>query len=301
MVTQVDLKSNPLARPRTVCTNSKCIKVYDMGNGIKRNKYEQLCHDPCYLKGVTVDRIGHHELSNCEAMDGENCLECHHSYKEHMHIMYESVEVTVEIEDENIKSQMTQKLSVAEAKQIALKGLEDRINAYEQEQKRIEQATARFACFLKNNAITPYNDAILEYMDHQIREEQDKVIAGGDPKIYEGMKTTRNGYKMQFDILEEEIAKGGFGKVLTPKEVGDEVDQLCKLHHFGQKLKDAMNAASSAAFCNVGNYTEVTCSPRTMRHKAISILKLFKNAVGYVADAVKPVISNNPYLPVSKE
>lgn len=97
--TKVFLEKIPLAYPRTVCTNSKCVKVYKVDEVVKTTNYITWCHVPCYLENMTEELANNQALIQCSAMGGtETCLRCNHSFLEHMHITYEAREVTKQVE-----------------------------------------------------------------------------------------------------------------------------------------------------------------------------------------------------------
>jgi len=52
-----DLKPTPLSRPRTVCSNAKCIEVVKF-QGVEKVNYKSKCHPECYLHSVTPNLAG---------------------------------------------------------------------------------------------------------------------------------------------------------------------------------------------------------------------------------------------------
>ena len=97
-ITTLELRQ--LGYPRTVCTNGNCIEtVFDEQAGVSKKDYKQHCHSHCYLRGIDVDQVGFEGLKSCAAMGcgkSTTCLECGHSYKEHMHMTYDLIKVPFE-------------------------------------------------------------------------------------------------------------------------------------------------------------------------------------------------------------
>ena len=58
-------------------------------------------------------------------------------------------------------------------------------------------ACAKFGSFLSTNAIAPYNDALKEYMQLLIKQEQSKVSQGGDVKVLQGLESSLAAYEQE--------------------------------------------------------------------------------------------------------
>lgn len=103
--------------------------------------------------------------NNTEQID---CTVCGCSYKYHKHIYYQSRAVQERLEDANIKSQLKNKESAKAAVEQLIRDIERRSTEFEEEQEMISKSTAKFAHFLQNNAITPYNDAYEYFLEYTI-------------------------------------------------------------------------------------------------------------------------------------
>jgi GTPase SAR1 family protein len=62
-----------------------------------------------------------------------------------------------------------------------------------------------YACFLKENAIFIYNDAVFSYLEHLIYQEKNKINAGGDNKTLLGLEQMKNDYEEEVKILDDAI------------------------------------------------------------------------------------------------
>lgn len=253
-VKRIDLEQVSLSQPVTVCTNSSCIQVRSCGERQVTN-YVTRCHNPCYLSGVQTDTVNTAQLLQCAAMSGNNCINCSHSYVEHMHVLYYYEEVEREVDDESINDQITRKTNDAERKKAAIASREKLITEYRAEQEEIEKANAKFGFYLKQNSITPYNDARLAYLDHLIRQEENKLHASRatghnvhdedmrkrTQDVINALEMSRRQYieyeKILKDAMEHD-ASGGDLPLQGPKDVDALVKTLYGLKHFGKSLQD---------------------------------------------------------------
>ena len=66
-----------------------------------------------------------------------------------------------------------------------------------QEHDKIIRYCAEFGAFLNDNSILPYNDSYGQYVEHMIREEQEKVKAGGDRGVLDNLFRYKDQYDQQ--------------------------------------------------------------------------------------------------------
>lgn len=85
-----------------------------------------------------------------------------------MHIYYETEVFETKQIDDNVNLEITNKAQAVAQAQKFVDKLKLQKREYEAEHQFILKATARFATFLKNNAITPYNDAYKTYIAYLI-------------------------------------------------------------------------------------------------------------------------------------
>lgn len=223
---------------------------------MKITEYEKICHHRCTLKNVTRDTIGNPRLMNCWAFkesSDNKCRRCTHPYTEHVHIYYESKHTLVEVEDQSVKED----LNAAQMKQNMISERETLIEKFEEERKEVEQASLKFACFLKCNAITPYNDGMEEYLTHLIRQEKEKVAQIGNCQVLERLERSLRSYIEERKILEMAIATGqASANVLNPTDIENLVSKLKQLELCGPFLKGALDCIGktrAAVFQTVQN------------------------------------------------
>jgi hypothetical protein len=172
-IEQQDLETEILDKPRTVCTSNKCIEVIKF-NGNNKYNYKTHCHSECHLEGVATDCINTAALLQCSAMQNGICQKCGCSWNMHMHITYNINPVLKKIVDENMAIQLSYKKSVKEKLEIINAVITSKIEKLRNEENVIIEISAKFAFFIKTNAIVPFNDAIEDYLNLCIQEEQTK-------------------------------------------------------------------------------------------------------------------------------
>ena len=243
----VDLKTTPLNYPRTVCTSHSCVKHISIG-GVKKIDYVRHCHSRCNLTGVQTNIVNCVALQNCAAMNRKpQCQYCGCSWSVHMHITYDCTQVVTRIIDENVQRQIKDKATSIETTEEHLQSLQDRINKLEAEKCQVAKVSAKFGCFLKHNAIAPFNDAISDYLNHLIQVEKGKISVGGDRSRLEWLDNMKSMYEEEVKILEQAINdQAGSVHVPTVEEIKRLYDDLCHLQITGPMLKKAMKVAETA-------------------------------------------------------
>jgi len=121
-----------------------------------------------------------------------------------MHISYEIEFIEIEVDNENIVKLLASKdiEKITKSAFIAIKEAE--INAMKCERDEILKINAQFASFLKENAITPYNDDLAAYLNHQITEEQEKNGLGSDNnKLIKALTENLARYNAEVKSFEE--------------------------------------------------------------------------------------------------
>ena len=273
-----DLKRRNLDYPRTVCTADKCVEVISNDNGQKQIHYKTHCHEHCYLDGVATDVINNVALQNCSAMDSnKNCKVCGCSWNTHQHVTYELYTVVGKKIDSNIKQQINTKEEGKREKEKLIQGLNERSKKLKQEQEIITKASAKFACFLKQNAISAYNDGFADYLDMLIREEKNKINAGGNNKTLLGLEQMKRDYAEQVKILDDAIKQGGEQATITLHDIKKLEQQLFNLEINGKDLRDIMKTAAEGKARAV-KYNERQLKTRNTK-KSDGLVSDFANAV----------------------
>lgn len=252
------LRSVPLDKPKTVCSDASCIEHKDDGTGNMLVDYPNPCHPVCYLTSVAPDVVADPGLLQCWAFQGnEDCQQCGHKWIMHLHFIYELESYQTTIIDLGIEQQLKSHASDIELKRAAIQNREVMVEEYKAEHEEIQRAAAKFGIFMKEKSILPYNDATVAYLDMLIEAEQGKVDAGGGDRNKNTLKALQEdkGKHLELvDVLEKSMQGRGAAKPIDQDEVNRIVKQLYNLKHFGKTLEDLQtNIAYTHAATNREN------------------------------------------------
>jgi chromosome condensin MukBEF complex kleisin-like MukF subunit len=121
-----------------------------------------------------------------------------------------------------------------------VKTLQETSKSYTEEKDTITKASAKFAVFLKNNAIAPYNDTFKDYLEHLI--ENQKTKSKDESIIKEninGLQKIIDEYEKEKKILEDAIDLGNKESCdVSAKQIIDIINELYHLKIAGQKIKE---------------------------------------------------------------
>ncbi len=283
-IPKIDIDIQPLTYPTTVCTSPTCVEVISVEDGSKRH-YKKRCHEKCSLTQVAIDEIGHPDLKGCAAMDSnKNCRECGCPWWKHMHITYQTYPIQKEMIDSSVQTQIQSKKDGELEIQKFIQNLDTRIKQYEKEKEIINEASAKFACFLKQNAIAPYNDALAAYLDHLIHEEEQKVGAGASNQTLLGLQKTKREYDEQVKILDNAMKQGGDQTRITPDEIKQLEQDLLNLELTGENLRK-ISTQATVARSNIAVYSERQIRTRNP-----------KKSDGFISDLTNAVMGTGNVL-----
>ncbi|KAF8850415.1 hypothetical protein BDZ45DRAFT_731598 [Acephala macrosclerotiorum] len=261
---KVQLKSQKLAKPRTVCTDVSCVDYKDNGKGENTvvTVYKTHCHPECYLTDVKADEIAHPGLIHCTAFTGSTCTICKHQWQKHLHVLYELEEYMATVMDTEVERQLAMNANDVMLRQTAVRELNERLKEYRSEHGQIQEAAAKFGLFLKKYSITPYNDATLAYIDVLIRDEEEKIQAGGNDVRLHALQEDRTQHMELVEVLTKNMGNDSDLHDLNEKHVEQLVTDLYGLKHFGENLKTVKTTISSA---HQATYRE---KPYRIHHKS---------------------------------
>uniref|UniRef100_A0AC34FE27 G domain-containing protein n=1 Tax=Panagrolaimus sp. ES5 TaxID=591445 RepID=A0AC34FE27_9BILA len=231
LVKHIGLEAVKLGYPRTL-SNSNLDQVV----------YKTICHSPCKLSDVIPEKAPNPKLQNCTAMnDYLKCKECGCGWEMHMHITYEQQKVIKEYEDETVKECLSENKSAKETQEQAIKSLENTIQQYKRDQSDIDQMLARFASFLKKNAIMTYNDAIEDYLEMSINIAKQQSKRLKNRALIEQMEKQLSNYKEEKRILDARLNEGKIAEVQA-KEIKEMLAKLEALPMTGKNIKALIDA-----------------------------------------------------------
>ena len=256
-VQKVQLNAVQLDKPRTVCTKASCTEVKDDGKGQNQKVviYKTHCHPACYLDGVKADEVAHPGLINCAAfMGSDHCTVCQHHWQEHLHVLVELHDETVTVVDSAIQQQLQNHANDTTLRETALKQQKQLSEEYKKEREIIRDAAAKFGVFLRKNSLAAYNDSLVAYLDHLIKEEQMKVQNGGSDQRLLSLTEERHKHKEAIEIIMQNINSNVKPTDVSEVAVDRLVKQLYNLKHFGTNLK---NLQSGIAKAHQATYREI--------------------------------------------
>ncbi|KAF4633601.1 hypothetical protein G7Y89_g4516 [Cudoniella acicularis] len=249
------LAPEALPMPRTVCTNSKCIDYHrDVESEEVAIVYKTICHDGCSARGLIKS------LRTCSAIRAirGTCKICEHHVNEHMHIAYELRPKTEIVINQDVAKLLEEgETSIAAQKQL-IEIKEQKVKEFLGEHDKIQEAACQFSLFLKRNSIAAYNDATIDYLDQQIREETGKVTFGGGKRDrLDRLEASRREHEEMVKTLEESMKLGDGGEPMNENGVQDTLGNLYKLPHYGKILKDIKRVVdhTQEASCREKSYS----------------------------------------------
>ncbi|GBG82397.1 hypothetical protein CBR_g34773 [Chara braunii] len=232
-VPSVDLEYRELTQPHTVCAADSCREIITVG-GLSKIDYQTRCHEPCFLVNVGVETLNNPSIRSCYAIQSDGkCRSCGCGWEVHMHDRIKTVE------DARAKHRRV------------IQEMEDKLKRLDEEQQTISRTLARFAVFLKANAITPYNDSTLEYLGHLIDEETTLRDAGkGNSEILNGLVKLRQDYEEEVRILttamNDPSGASAPSTFITPEQIKSSVQDLFALEVNGSNIEKAVEELEKA-------------------------------------------------------
>uniref|UniRef100_A0AC35GX90 G domain-containing protein n=1 Tax=Panagrolaimus sp. PS1159 TaxID=55785 RepID=A0AC35GX90_9BILA len=265
-VTQIGIEVKSLDYPKTVCAAQRCIETQRLGNTEQLQVvYKTICHDHCYLTGVNVEKVPEPALVHCAAMSGrQNCHVCSCHWSTHMHIRFDQIKATIEVEDKNTKTLIQKNEDAAKVKEKMIKDCENTIDELKAEQQKIIKTSLRFGSFLQANAILPYNDAFEKYVEQTISEEEKCTEVGGDRSKLDNLKKLLAEYRQEKALLSE-AAKNPVANAssrIAPDEIDVMKAKLFGLKNTGKTLKNLFHATENGIALNNAHVTVKYIPPR---------------------------------------
>nr|XP_022904736.1 uncharacterized protein LOC111416864 [Onthophagus taurus] len=288
-VPRIKLKLIEFDYPRTVCTNQNCTEAHTISDTTSYH-YKQVCHDHCYLEGIRRNIVGDVGLQNCSAMTSRNgkmvCVwpKCGHTYLEHMHIYYTTEPYEETMKNVEIETKITTKLSEKDVIQKELERYRSERGEFEKEKDIIQKAVAKFAHFLSNSVILPFNDAYKEYLRYLIEKEK-KLGDLAKPKVIQNYEQLIMRYESEKQLLMEELkkiqaVKKDVKSVVTAPEIMNIVKELYGLKFSGKIIKEMYDAQQKHIEHEVVKRSEKVVKPIPVKRADGSFLG---NAFKYLA------------------
>ncbi|CAG2172005.1 unnamed protein product [Oppiella nova] len=273
-IPSVDIETDPLDHPKTVCSDKNCCTQENINGNIKTH-YKTNCHSPCYLVHSDGNIVGNKGLLDCKAFnkyervgpdiysdpsqlypDHKNfkphelnaegkvlstpstvtksdiCYECKHSYQSHLHINYETRIVNTKVRDESKFELITTTQQATVAQQDQMEKIQVKIDELTKENNVITKCMAKFACFLKDNALTPFNDAFEDYVNVIIENEKQ----GGSKVTIDKLEQMLKRYKYEKNVILDAMKKSDQGTI-SVEDIDQIIKKLCGLKWNGPAIR----------------------------------------------------------------
>ena len=236
----VELVLREVQTKEVVCKNDECI-VDDIN--------KQVCHEKCRAKDAA-------NLFRCRAFKKRVCQVCGHHCSEHLLESHTFDHVSQQVEVVSIREQLNSSMSDREKQQLAIAYRKQLVKEHRDEQTQIDMASAKFGFYLEQNSITLFNEAQVQYIQDQLKQEKMKLTRPNTRQTSEAsLSNTKKSiaslekrlvaYQEYYSKLKEAAEKRtncAIKEPLTkPEDVDREADKLFKLKHFGEKLREVMS------------------------------------------------------------
>ena len=246
----ITLEQKTLGFPRTVCTHDNCVEFVPCGkDNITQKNYKTWCHEHCGLGGsVRPEVVGDERLMGCAAMNGNNvCNKCGHSYNIHMHRTYDMVKVKKEFISTAVQEKIDRAKTEKQKAEMRKQEFEKLVTELKEEEVQIRDIGAGFAAFLKTFAIIPFNDAMGDYIEAQIKDEQTKLHP--DKRVIAELQKQQDQYETRKEIITKamsNVKNTDVGKSGAAEEIKRLEQKAYGLKHFGKDIKAAIDKINTS-------------------------------------------------------
>lgn len=191
-----------------------------------------------------------------------------------MHITYRYLEYTtyIEMKPNHVIQQQQQRTTLPGRPSISfetwLSTIHNHINDLKEEQQCMIKIAMQLSRYLHRNAISPYNDDFVAYLDLFIHEEQLKQTADDDNQmIIEELQRLSNRYKQEIELFTKTVPKLTIEQkftMTTPEsnikgvqEVFDLVHKLYSLPINGSLIREQVEGLKHGQSSKIGDH-EIT-------------------------------------------
>ena len=99
------------------------------------------------------------------------------------------------------------------------------------------ETAAKFAAFMKNTAMIPYNDSFNDYLDMLINDEQSKPDEIRDRQKIAKMQENKQIYSQQVETLKVAMGNSNARVEIAAQNIFEMKAQLMGLKHYGTNLQ----------------------------------------------------------------
>ncbi|XP_063922508.1 uncharacterized protein LOC135136942 [Zophobas morio] len=243
----VDIEIVKLENSAMVCTGSKCVDKLEVGQ-ITKSAYRTRCHEKCFLSAVTYDVVGHWLLATCSKMytfrSAPSCKHCGCSYKLHMITFYDTKLVEKSVFSEDVVSDIDSETKQLQKLQECIDTIKREKGELQQELDYISECTAKFACFLQNNAITSSYDSFHEYVYLSLQREK-SLGDRTNQAVVNNLTEILTRHENLVKVLKEKLSRDVDRTEVTAESLYKDAQELFNLKHAGPKIKEIFDARAA--------------------------------------------------------
>ena len=156
-----------------------------------------------------------------------------------MHMTYDLEQVKKRVVDQHVKSLLSEKDDDATKLKKFIENVYKYAEELREEQHEITDICAQFGCYLKKNAITPYNDQIDAHIEMLINQEESKPDR--DQRAIDNLVAMRRKYSEKKRVITEAMKRPDLHDVdfiSSPEKVDELKKTLFQLKHNGETLRN---------------------------------------------------------------
>ena len=173
-----------------------------------------------------------------------NCWQCGHSYKMHMHRTYDLVTVKRSFISVEVQRKIKEKKDVKSRNEAYVDEMNNLVKEFETEQREVLTVSATYASFLKDAAMIPYNDALGDYLDMTIQQEEEKPPLLRDNALINRLYKSKSVYEEEKAVIEDALRNSGSspGFRFSPEEIQQLQRRVFGMKHFGPSLRSIFHS-----------------------------------------------------------
>ena len=164
-----------------------------------------------------------------------------------MHMTYDLERESKRVIDKNVKTLLDEKEDDASKLRNFIASVNSYVEELKQEQQQITDICAQFGCYLKKNAITPFNDEVDAHLEMLIKEEQTKPDRS--QTTIDNLTRMRQKYDQKKRIITEAMDNPNgrdIDFISEPAKVEQLKKKLFALKHNGKQLEDSFKTIQKA-------------------------------------------------------
>ena len=193
-------------------------------------------------------------------------MECTCHWSEHMHITYEYITDRTYIrETDTPRSSTTDSV-------LSLNDIDRRISALRREAQHIQDVYKQLAEFLHSNAMLPFNDALVDYLQYFIQEEQTKQKSNADNgEVIGNLERMKEDFKEHIELIKSSLAEkknvdAQNRSKLQPEDISRLIQSLYDLPITGKQIREQVEGiliGHDAAVNRQEHYVELPIKAET--------------------------------------